>query len=406
MRITVITSSYPRFLGDGTAPFVRSISERMVDLGHAVEVVAPYDPAVTAESGDQRVSVHRFRYTLFDSWHIMGHANSLVDDARLKSGAFFLLPFFLLAQFQAAFRIALRQEAELIHTHWVLPNGVVGVWLSRMLGIPLAVSLHGSDIFVAQRNTVFSRVAWRVFQEASVITACSDGLRRKAINIGASPDKIHLIAWGADPVRFNPAVTALDRSKFGLTGEDVLLIALGRIVPKKGFDVLVRSLPSLLSLCPQAQMLIGGDGAQRDELRRLAESLGISDRVHFPGRIPWDQVPGFLNMGDIFVLPSVHDAAGNVDGLPTVLLEAMGCGKPIVATTVGGVPLVIEDQVNGLLCPPGDPGALSQTLARIIEDDSLRAQLGQEARSSVEERFNWSEVAQKMVMLFQQAAEQ
>lgn len=399
MRIAVLTSSYPRFVGDGTAPFVRSISEHLARLGHHVKVIAPYDPAVRNCSA-QSVPVHRFRYALRDQWHIMGHSKSLAGDTRLRIGAFLLLPSFLIAHFQASLRVARRQNADIIHAHWVLPNGVVGAWVAKALGVPLAVSLHGSDIFVARRSPMFGLVARWTFQQAAVVTACSEHLRQQAFELGATRDKTHLIAWGADPTRFHPDVPPLARSDFDLTEEDLVLMSLGRVVPKKGFDILVQALPSVLSVCPRAHVLIGGDGPQRQELLRTAADLGVSDRVHLPGRISWEQVPRFIAMGDVFVLPSVRDPLGNVDGLPTVLLEAMAEGKPTVATEIGGIPLVIDNEMNGILCSPGDPDALSQAIARVTGDVSLRAQLGRQARTSVEDRFNWLSVARSFASLF------
>jgi glycosyltransferase involved in cell wall biosynthesis len=403
MRITVVTSSYPRFPGDGTAPFVQSICWHMADQGHQVEVVAPYDPAVRPCS-DQSVVIHRFRYTLRDNWHVMGYGKSLIGDMRLRKGVYFSLPFFLFAQFWLTLRVAIRQKAEIIYAHWVLPNGLASAWVSRLLRIPLAISLHGSDIFVARRNWVFGQMARWIFRQAAVITACSEELRRSAIDLGAPPDSIHLIAWGADPVRFHPDITPLNRSDFGLDSNDIVLVALGRIVSKKGFDVLVRALPQLVRSYPQVQVVLGGDGIQRDYLRQLAMEIGVARHLHLVGPVSWDNVPGFLAMGDIFVLPSTRDAAGNLDGLPTVLLEAMAMGKPIVATNVGGVPLVIEDGVNGLLCPPGDAEALGQTIAVLLKDPILRTELGRAARTSVETRLNWPRVVQSLVTMFQEHA--
>ncbi len=399
MRIIVLASSYPRFRGDGTAPFVQSLSEHLVRAGHDVEVVAPHDPAVSG-SPVGRVRVHRFRYALVDQWHIMGHARSLKGDTHLKPGAVLLLPFFLLAAFTTALRVARVQAAQLVHAHWVLPNGLVGAWLAQVLGIPLAISLHGSDIFVAQRSSAFGRVAGWVLRRAAVVTACSEDLRQAAIDLGAAPESVRLIAWGADPQRFSPAVRPMDRARFDCTEDDILLVSLGRIVAKKGFDVLLRALPPLLESHPGIRLVIGGDGAQRDELGNLAASIGISEQVRLPGRISWDDVPAFLAMGDIFALPSVRDAAGNVDGLPTVLLEAMALGKPVVATRIGGVPLVIEEDVNGILCPPGDTNALEQAIARLVENPAMQQQLSREARSAVEKRFNWRKVARQFAELF------
>lgn len=404
MRITTLASSYPRFLGDGTAPFVQSLSEHLVQIGHAVEIVAPYDPAVS-DSHVGRVHVHRFRYSPVDRWHIMGHARSLKADTQLRSEAVFLLPLFLLAEFISALRIARRQPAQIIHAHWVLPNGLVGAWLCKLLGIPLAISLHGSDIFVARRNRAFGAVAGWVFRRAAVVTACSEDLLQAAISLGAAPESVHLIAWGADPTRFSPAVRPLDRALFDLTKEDTVLVCLGRIVPKKGFDVLLHALPALLDSHPELQLVIGGDGDQRERLAELAVELGISKQIRLPGRISWEDVPAFLAMGDLFVLPSVRDAAGNVDGLPTVLLEAMALGKPVVATQIGGVPLVIEHGENGILCPPGNTSALEEAIAMLLENPSLQHKISQAARTSVEERFNWLEVAKQFEKLFTGACE-
>jgi glycosyltransferase involved in cell wall biosynthesis len=331
----------------------------------------------------------------------MGHGRSLAGDTRLKPSTLVLLPFFLLAQFWSAFRVARKQQAQIIHAHWVLPNGLVGAWVARILGIPLAISLHGSDIFVAQGTRAFGRVAGWVFRQAAVVTACSEDLRQGALGLGATPQKVHLEPWGADPRRFSPDVQPLDGSRFGLNQDTVILIALGRIVAKKGFNILVQALPTVLERNPQVQLLIGGDGDQREVLVELAAKLGVRGHVHLPGQISWDNVPAFLAMGDIFVLPSVRDAAGNVDGLPTVLLEALALGKPVVATRIGGVPLVIEDGMNGILCPPGDTHALTEAISTLLGDTALQARLREAARISVEEQFNWSEVARRFATLFE-----
>ncbi len=402
VRVTVLTSSYPRFPGDGTAPFVQSICEHLVKLGHLIEVVAPYDPAVRKQISGH-VVMHWFRYTLVKRWHIMGYAKSLVGDNHFRGGVFFLLPFYLGAQFWCTLRVALKQKAELIHAHWLLPNGLVGMWAAYLLHIPLVVSLHGSDVFVAQRNWLFRCVARWVLRCATVVTACSEDLYRSALSLGASMDRVRLITWGVDHFRFHPQIPPLSRSEFGLREDDFVVIALGRIVPKKGFDILVRALPLLLKSYPNVHIVIGGDGVQREELLRLAAELKVSEHLHMPGQISWDRVPAFLAMGDVFVLPSKRDTSGNSDGLPTVLLEAMALGKPIVATNIGGVPLVITDGVNGLLCPSGDHNSLSQSIGLLVQDTSLRQRLGQSARRSVEEQFNWQEVARRFTEIFNQS---
>lgn len=402
MKLAVLTSSYPRFQGDGTAPFVQSICEHLVQIGHAVEVVAPYDPAVQpGESGGVRV--HRFRYTWPERLHIMGHARSLEADVRLKPLAYLLLPSFLAAALSSLLRVTARQKSQAIHVHWVLPNGLVAAWAAAWRDLPFVVSLHGSDMYLAGRSKSFGAVARYVFSRASAVTACSPELREAALALGA-PEKTLLLPWGADPDRFHPNQRKEEtRALYGAGPQEVLIAGLGRLVPKKGFDRLLEALPAVLAGQPRARLVLGGDGPLRAGLASRTVSLGVADRVTFAGRVPWDCVPELLAAADIFVLPSVRDEKGNVDGLPTVLLEAMSSGAAVVASDIGGVSLVIEHGRSGLLVPPGDVEALAESILSLARAPEQRQLLGQAARQAVVARFNWEQVARQIAGLLEDA---
>lgn len=363
-------------------------------LGHDVEVIAPYDPGVSEDDGT--LGVRRFRYAPIGSWHVLGHARSLHGDTKLRLGALALLPFFVFRYLWVVLSAVRSTRPDLIHAHWVLPSGFVGAIAASLCRIPLVVSLHGSDVYLALKSPVLGCAARWVFQRAAVVTACSELLRQGALELGADSSKTHVVTYGVDPEQFSTAVAPMPRAGFGLGADDLVVVSLGRMVPKKGFDVLVRAMPQLAQVCPSAHLIIGGDGAQRQLLQDLATDLHVDRRLHLPGTIPWDVVPSFLAMADIFVLPSVHDAAGNVDGLPNVLLEAMAAGKAVVASDIAGVPLVIRDGVNGILCPEGDPAALASAIAKVAVDQSLRGRLEREARLSIEERHNWHSFALRL----------
>ncbi|MBN1147477.1 MAG: glycosyltransferase [Anaerolineales bacterium] len=401
MEIAVITSSYPRYPGDGTAPFVKSICEHLAKLGHSVSVVAPYDPAVAYS--ESSILVRRFRYIWPAQLHIMGHARALEKDTKLRPLAFLLLPFFLLAAFLSLMHVTKEQKSRVIHAHWVLPNGLVAAWVAALRKIPFIISLHGSDIFVAQRNPIFRAVARWVFRRANGVTACSPELQQAALALGAPNDTI-LLAWGADPNIFHPDRRTPQKSYLSLeTKPDIIIAALGRLVFKKGFDNLVSAMSIVVKEHPGAHLILGGDGLLLNELHRQAKQLGISNHVSFPGRIPWDEVPIFLANADIFVLPSIRDPHGNVDGLPTVLLEAMSSGAAIVASDIGGVQLVMNDGQNGLIVPPGDTQILAQAILSLVKNKDKRIALGRSARQSVIERYNWNAVASQIVDLLDKA---
>ncbi|MCS6800719.1 MAG: glycosyltransferase [Chloroflexota bacterium] len=387
MRIAVLTSSYPRFPGDGAAPFVQSLARALARQGHAVAVVAPYDAAVRPLPPEPNLVVHRFRYVWPARLHIMGHARALENDERLRPLALLLLPQFLLMAALCLLRTVRRWRAEVIHAHWVLPNGAAAAAVSLLTGVPYVVSLHGSDIYLARRFRPFGAVAGWVLRRAQAVTACSDELREAALALGART--VRLLPWGADPELFAPRPRR--------DGPPVVA-ALGRLVSKKGFDILLEAWPSVAAEVPAARLRIGGDGPLRPLLARQAVA-----GVELLGPLRWDEVPRFLAEADIFVLPSRRNSKGNVDGLPTVLLEAMSCGAAVVASDIGGVGLVVRHEQTGLLTPPGDPAALAAALRALLADPERRAAFSAAARRAVEERLNWDAVAAEFARLFDAA---
>lgn len=402
MKITVLTSSYPRFDGDGTAPFIKSLAEGYIRLGNEVDVVAPYDLQVKPMPTNG-VNIHRFRYIFSPSLHIMGHARSLESDVKLKPLTFFLLPLFLISAVFTLLKVTHQQKTQVIHVNWVLPNGPIALVVSKIRNIPYVLSLHGSDVYVAKKNRLFRWVAKQVFRNASSVTACSPELRDAAISMGAPQDTL-LLAWGANPEIFTPKLRSQRvRKRYGVSEDGVLVVALGRMVYKKGFDVLISAWKDIVAKYPDAQLVIGGDGPIRDLLDAQAKNLGIERNVILPGKIAWDKVPEFLASADIFVLPSVVDIHGNMDGLPTVLLEAMSSGNAVIASEIAGVSLVIKNEINGMLVEQKDQKQLSDTLQLMISDPSKRERLSREARQAVVDEYNWNMVAQKIIGLFQNA---
>ena len=398
-RIAVITSSYPRYPGDSVAPFVKSICEHLAKLGHAVEVVAPYDPAIKPFV-TQTVPVHRFRYIWPASLHRMGHARSLENDTNLRSSSYLLLPFFLVASFFALLRLTARQRSQAIYAHWVLPNGLAAACVARVRHLPLVISLHGSDIFIARSKPIFRAITRWIFRNATLVTACSKELAQWAKALGA-PENTILLPWGADPEVFTPERHHPDQRQPLQINEDVVKIgSLGRFVHKKGFPYLIKAISSIIEEHPNIRLVLGGDGALREDLTRDVKGLGIESIVTFPGIIPWDQVPAFLANLDIFVLPSIRDPKGNVDGLPTVLLEAMSSGVAVIASDIGGTSLVIENEQNGLLIPSGNTTALAEAITELVKDGVKRKALGIAARRSVLNQFNWEQIARTLSVHF------
>lgn len=188
------------------------------------------------------------------------------------------------------------------------------------------------------------------------------------------------------------------RRELGLDENRPVIGSAGRMVPVKGYDTFLHAAKEILASAPEAAFLLAGDGPVFEEIKALATRLGISDRIVFPGFR--EDVVDVLNCLDIFVISSYHE------GIPTVLLEAMALGKPVVSTAVGGIIEVIDSGVTGLLVEPGDSLAMASACRRLINDNSLTARLGKSAREAVENRFTAEKQAGKVARIYRQLMDQ
>jgi glycosyltransferase involved in cell wall biosynthesis len=248
MKIGVLTHNYPRYRGDFSGRFVEALSEELVAQGHQVAILAPWDAAYARTPSDHRVALELYRYAPRADWHRLGYMRTMRADVALRRMTYLLAPGMFAAGVRAVSAWAGRERPDVLHAHWALPNGFIGAVAARRHGIPLAVSIPGSDATVAAANPIFRRMARFAFDTAGLITANSTALRDVAVNdLGADPAKFDLIAYGVDPnaLRPDPSGAAELRASLGIPSDAVVFLAVGRMVYKKGFDRLLCALAVL-----------------------------------------------------------------------------------------------------------------------------------------------------------------
>jgi len=403
VNILALTSSYPRYEGDPTAPFVESITRAVAALGHTVHVVLPENRAWDRPPSEGGVTFHTYRYSPRRSWTPWGYSESLERGVSVKRSLFALAPVVTLSALRAANRLLARERFDLLHAHWVIPNGVIAALAARRSHLPLVVSLHGSDVAVSEKNAVFGRAARSTFARAAAVTAPSDDLLERARLLGAQ-GPLELIPYGADVQALTAAPGDADelRMRLGLTPERIVIAGVGRFIDVKGFSYLIDAVAAARSSCPELHLVLVGDGDLREELETRARALGLSDSVSFPGVARRDEIAAYFAAAQMVVVPSVH-ARGLVDGLPNVALEAMAAGKPLIATRVGGLPQLVLDGENGLLVEEKDPAGLAAAILRLANDAALRARLGQRAQAEIRDRRSWDVVARRFVDVYERA---
>jgi phosphatidyl-myo-inositol dimannoside synthase len=404
VNILSLTSSYPRYEGDPTAPFVESITTHVAALGHTVHVVLPESSAWDRPPAEGSVSFHPYRYSPIRSWTPWGYSESLAGGVNVKRRLFALAPAVALSALRTANRLLARERFDLIHAHWVIPNGAIAAHAGRGSRPPLVVSLHGSDVSVSEKNPVFGRAAHSAFARAAAVTAPSDDLVRRARRLGAN-EPLEVIPYGADVEELTAAPAEVDRLRamLGMTPERVVVAGIGRFIAVKGFSFLIDAFAAARSSRTDLHLLLVGDGDLREELEARARAAGVSENVSFPGAAGRDEIPAYFAVAQIVVVPSVHDR-GLVDGLPNVALEAMAAGKPLVATRVGGLPQLVRDGETGLLVDEKDPAALAAAILSLAGDPELRGRLGANAQDEIRERRSWDVVARRFVDLFESVA--
>ncbi len=375
MRVLMITTSYPKYPGDVTAPVIEKIALELARRGHAVDLVLPRHPDLVLEGRD-----HGLPLRLIPFWagsgknYAWGYASSMRADRELRPRALALAPLVFLAGLATMRRLTRENRFDVAHAHWVLPNGPIAA-LAIAAETPLVISLHGSDIFVAERLGLLAAIARRTFQRTAWVAACASDLGTRAVALGAEPARVTTLLHGVDPEDLAGGDGIDWRARVGAARGDLFVATLGRLVAKKGFAHLIRATARLVAAGVPVRVAIGGTGDLAEPLAAEAAKLGVGRHVSFLGDVPHDHVGGLFRAADVVAVPSVRDENGNVDGLPNVLLEAMAVGSPVVASRIAGLPDVVVHDRNGLLVEPADEQALAEALRTLHADSATRSRL-------------------------------
>jgi glycosyltransferase involved in cell wall biosynthesis len=397
--VVMVTTSYPRFPGDSVGTFMEPIAHSVAARGHEVHVVAPWHPAVTRAPVEGGVHFHFYKYAPVASLNVFGYAAAMRADVSVRGAAFVAAPLALAAGWRTARAVARRTRATVMHGHWVVPGGITAA-LARP-SLPLVISLHGSDVYVAETLAPARAAARYAFRRAGFVTACSADLASRARRLGADPARLETVPYGVDAGRFRPDAQKKSgrRRELGVQDDATLVFTAGRLVRKKGFEYLIDAMAAV----PGITLALAGDGTLDAELRERARAAGVADRVSFLGNRTQDEIAEYLAAADLIVVPSVRDDSGNVDGLPNVVLEALASGTPLVTTAAGGIGSVVEHGRTGWIVPERDPAAIAAALTHLAAHPAEAAALGAAARTLAETEFGWGRAAARFEAAYDRA---
>lgn len=287
----------------------------------------------------------------------------------------------------------LREEFrfDLIDAHYAFPDGAAAVMLGKLFRVPVAVTVRGGDIDMLPRYRLRRGIISRTLRDANLIISVSEHLARGARNLGATSHCIRVIPNGIDGDKFSPVEQGLARQQLGIAPARPLLVCVGNLLAEKGQHVLIDALGRLRTpgTTPPDVVFIGSDqwGGSRylQQLEERIAALQLAEHVRFLGSQPQDVVATWYAAADLLVLPTFRE------GCPNVVREALGCGTPVVASNVGGVPELITSEALGLLVPAGDSDALANAL-----QTALQRRWDRVAIAAAGSTRHWSKVAESV----------
>ncbi len=279
-------------------------------------------------------------------------------------------------------------DFDVIDAHYYYPDGVAAALLGRWSKKPVTITARGTDINLIPEYPFPRRlIRWASRQSAASIAVC-EALKKEMVELGMEAEQIHVLRNGVDLDHFRPIDPAEARRLLGLQ-ETRWMLSVGLLIERKGHDIPIRALVDL----PGWSLLVAGDGPLRGELQRLAESLGVADRVRFLGSVPQAELPSYYSAADVLVLASSREGWANV------LLESMACGTPVIASSVWGTPEVVATEDAGVLMAERTPAGLLTALAEL-----QRRRPSRERTRAYAEQFDWAPTTQGQLQIFERLA--
>lgn len=390
LRICFITSSYPRYKGDATSPFVHESARHLVMLGHKVWVVTPHYPGAKRCELMDGVSVHRFRYFMPASQQRLGAYGAMYTSIEQQPSVIFQAILYVWFMVIEALKVCKRQDIEIVVSFWAFPQGLAGIVIKKMLGLPFVVRLNAVEISLSlSKYTFIIPFLKSILTNADLVIPNSTYTKNLMYELKALTRNVLTIREGTDIERFNLSISGNNVKLSYNLGNKFLLLTVARLVERKGIEYLIYAMKYVLSKHPECVLIVIGEGPLKQKLMELAKGLGIEKNIIFISKVSDKALPYYYAAADVFVLPSIAEALG------VVLLEAMATGKPVIASRVGGIPEVAIDGKTGILVPKKSPQALSNAIISLMEDRNTLQMLGRNARFHIIEKFSWTRIAKE-----------
>jgi len=395
-KILVLTSTFPRWRNDTTPPFVFELEKRMVK-DFEIHVLAPHFKGAKRFERLEGLKIHRFQYFWPAKLQKLCYEGGILPN--LKKNKFLYIQAITLMIFElvSAIRIARKEKINLIHAHWIIPQGIIAVMLKNMFKIPYIITVHGSDAYGLE-NGFLKKIKQVILTEAKSITVVSNEIKDK-LEKDFKNLKIDTISMGVDSNQFNPnRYDPKIKDEYSISGPFLLFV--GRLTEVKGVKYLIKAIPLIVKKNPKVKLLIIGSGTLENELKELTHRLKLDKYIIFIGALTNSDLPKYYATADIFVGPSIKTKGGDREGFGLTFVEAAFSNCIPVGTKIGGIPNIIQNNKTGFMVREKNSQSIAKTVIRLLEDEKLRFNIKNNLRTILVPKYRWETVTQKYLNLF------
>jgi glycosyltransferase involved in cell wall biosynthesis len=379
--VCFLTNAYPDFDVSTRGIFIKRMANSLHRDGYRITVVTPkiYQKSCYVEETGG-ITVYRFPFFSGDK--------RLIEYEKIPYGRMMV---YYLTGFVFTLYAVLKHQCDLIHVHWAIPTGLIGVLCATLLGKPFLVTIHGSDFRLATGNSrLLKRLLLWVCKRANHVTSVSEGMTKGLKEIAVPPEKISTFPMGVDERFFEAG-----RNRKHISSDRAFTILSNRnLLPIYNVSLFIRSIPMVLEKESKVKFLIAGDGPERESLEKQVEQLDVASFIRFLGRIPHGEMPNLLSDADIYVSTSLYD------GTSVSLLEAMACGAFPIVTDIPSNREWVTDGKNGFLVPISNESFLAGKIVEAVHRGELLKRACEENREIAKKDADWEIIISKTAGIY------
>lgn len=408
IKLLVITSSFPRFVGDPAGNFVYELARELVGKGMKILVIAPLScvhqpPQFAVLNG---LEVYRFRHFFPVRYQKLCHGGGFVYKLKVSNLAKIQLPLYILAQLLSAIKLTLSRKVDVVHTHWIVPQGFIGAIIYKFFKKPHILTVHAADVFTLKKIPFGKFFARFIVMNSTKIFVVSNYVSRSLCSmlpesaISEYNNKLKILPMGVNTEIYRKTPDLEERTCS--SEEKFIILFIGRLSEKKGVIHLLEAMVELKSFSERIRLIICGDGPLRQDLEELAKQHELNEIVEFKGFISDTQKIEYLAMADALVVPSIIMDSGETEGLPVVILEGLAAGKVVVASNVSGASDAIQNGCNGFLVEQKKPEQIAEKIMFIMNYPEIRENIETNALNS-SQKYDWSNISHQYEVAIKEA---